>query len=79
MNYLEGVRIDYETADLITRLTLIDSLKVVNKAISNLKNQSDLKDYEKEDLKNDLKYQEGLLVAIRYYSTSEQMDELEAS
>ena len=76
MSYLEGVKIDYETADLITRLTLIDSLKGVNKDIAVLEKKSSLKDYEKEDFKNDLKYREGLLVVLQYYSTSEQMDEL---
>ena len=61
MSYLEGVRIDYDTADMITRLTLIESLKGINKDIA---------------AKDDLKYREALLVIIRYFSTEEQMKEM---
>jgi hypothetical protein len=87
-NYLEGVRLDFETADLITRLTLIDSLKGVNKNIAALEEKNNmpghsphisyLKDHEKEDLKDDLKYREALLVVIGYFSTEEQMAEIES-
>ena len=83
MSYLEGIRIDYDTADMITRLTLIDSLKGVNKNIAALEEKngmagqsphiSYLEDFQKEDLKDNLKYREALLVVIRYYSTGEQM------
>ena len=83
MGYLEGVRIDYDTADIITRLTLIESLEGINKDIAALEKKNNmaghsphisyLKDHEKEDLKDDLKYREALLVVIRYYSTGEQM------
>ena len=83
MSYLEGVRIDYDTADIITRLTLIESLEGINKDIAALEKKNNmaghsphisyLKDHEKEDLKDDLKYREALLVIIRYYSTEEQM------
>ena len=86
MSYLEGVRIDYDTADIITRLTLIESLKGINKDIAALEKKNNmaghsphisyLKDHEKEDLKDDLKYREALLVIIRYYSTTEQMKEM---
>ena len=93
MSYLEGVRIDYDTADIITRLTLIESLKGINKDIAALEKKNNmaghsphisyLKDHEKEDLKDDLKYREtvsnfetayweALLVIIRYYSTTEE-------
>ena len=85
-NYLEGVRIDYDTADIITRLTLIESLKGINKDIAALEKKNNmaghsphisyLKDHEKEDLKDDLKYREALLVVIGYYSTEEQMKEM---
>jgi hypothetical protein len=37
-----------------------------------------LKDHEKEDLKDDLKYREALLVVIGYFSTEEQMAEIES-
>jgi hypothetical protein len=74
MSYLEGIRIDYDTADMITRLTLIDALKGIDKDISVLKDKETvLKDFEKEDLKDNLKYREALLVVIGYYSTEEQM------
>jgi len=76
MSYLEGVRIDYETADLITRLALIEALEGINNDIAGLKKQPSLKDYEKENLEINLKYHEALLVVIGYYSTSTQMDEL---
>lgn len=86
MSYLEGVRIDYDTADMITRLTLIESLKGINKDIAALEKKNNmaghsphisyLKDHEKEDLKDDLKYREALLVIIRYFSTEEQMKEM---
>ena len=93
MSYLEGVRIDYDTADIITRLTLIESLKGINKDIAALEKKNNmaghsphisyLKDHEKEDLKDDLKYREtvsnfetayweALLVIIRYYSDDDQ-------
>ena len=32
-----------------------------------------LEDFQKEDLKDNLKYREALLVVIEYYSTEEQM------
>ena len=83
MSYLEGIRMDYDTADMITRLTLIESLKGINKDIAALEKKNNmaghsphisyLKDFEKEDLKDNLKYREALLVVIRYYSTGEQM------
>ena len=80
MSYLEGIRIDYDTADMITRLTLIDSLKGVNKNIAALEEKNNmsgqsphisyLEDFQKEDLKDNLKYREALLVVIDYYSVS---------
>ena len=92
MSYLEGIRIDidYDTADMITRLTLIESLEVINKDIAALEEKnkmtqtfwamsgdsphtSYLEDFQKEDLKDNLKYREALLVVIEYYSTEEQM------
>ena len=90
MSYLEGIRIDYDTADIITRLTLIESLKGINKLIAALEKKNNmaghspyyypdisyLKDHEKENLKDDLKYREALLVVIRYFSTEEQMKEV---
>ena len=79
MSYLEGVRIDYRTADLITRLTLIDSLKGININIASLENQSNLKDYMKEDLDHMMKYRESLLVVIEYFSSASQMTEIEVS
>ena len=88
MSYLEGVRIDYDTADMITRLTLIESLKGINKDIAALEKKNNmaghsphisyLKDHEKEDLKDDLKYREALLVVIGYFSTTDQMAEIES-
>ena len=78
MSYLEGVRIDFDTADFITRLTLIDSLKGINKNIAALEEKDDLKSHEKEDLKDDLKYRESLLVVIKYFSTADQMAEIES-
>ena len=74
MSYLEGVRIDYDTADIITRLTLIESLKGINKNIAALEKKNNmaghwLKDHEKEDLEYNLKYREALLVIIEYFST----------
>jgi len=78
MSYLEGVRIDFDTADFITRLTLIDSLKGINKNIAALEEKDDLKNHEKEDLKDDLKYRESLLVVIKYFSTADQMAEIES-
>jgi hypothetical protein len=86
MSYLEGIRIDYDTADMITRLTLIDSLKGVNKDIAALEEKNNmsgqsphisyLEDFQKEDLKDNLKYREALLVVIEYYSTEEQMKDV---
>ena len=86
MSYLEGVRIDYDTADIITRLSLIESLKGINKDIAALEKKNNmaghsphisyLKDHEKEDLEYNLKYREALLVIIRYFSTTEQMKEM---
>ena len=76
MSYLEGIRIDYDTADMITRLTLIDALKGIDKDISVLKDKETvLKDFEKENLEDNLKYREALLVVIGYYSTEEQMED----
>ena len=79
MSYLEGVRIDYRTADLITRLTLIDSLKNLNVAVASLEKKSERKDHEKEDLEDNLKYRESLLVVIEYFSSASQMTEIEVS
>jgi len=79
MSYLEGVRIDYDTADHITRLTLINSLDSINKDIAALQKKTDLKDHEKEDLEYDQKYRKSLLIVIRYYSTPSEMVELKAS
>ena len=76
MSYLEGVRIDYRTADLITRLTLIDSLKNLNVAVASLEKKSERKDHEKEDLEDNLKYRESLLVVIEYFSSADQMAEM---
>ena len=73
MSYLEGVRLDYETASLITRLTLIDSLKAINIDIAALEKKESLQDYMKEDLEYDLKYQEALLVVIGNFSTKDEM------
>jgi len=56
MSYLEGIRIDYDTADIITRLTLIESLKGINKDIAAFETA----------------YWEALLVIIRYYSDDDQ-------
>ena len=80
MSYLEGIRMDYDTADMITRLSLIESLKGINKNIAALEKKNNmaghsphisyLKDFEKEDLKDNLKYREALLVVIYYYSVS---------
>ena len=42
MSYLEGVRIDYDTADIITRLTLIESLKGINKDIAALEKKNNM-------------------------------------
>jgi hypothetical protein len=79
MSYLEGVRLDYDTADHITRLTLINSLDSINKDIAALQKKTDLKDHEKEDLEYDQKYRKSLLIVIRYYSTPSEMAELKAS
>jgi len=73
MSYLEGVRLDYETASLITRLTLIDSLKAINIDIAALEKKESLQDYMKEDLEYDLKYREALLVVIGNFSTEDEM------
>ena len=73
MSYLEGVRLDYETASLITRLTLIDSLKAINIDIAALEKKESLQDYMKEDLEYDLKYREALLVVIGNFSTKDEM------
>ena len=73
MSYLEGVRMDFETADFITRLTLIDSLEGINKNIASLEEQSDLEDHEKEDLEYYQKYRESLQVVIGYYSSADQI------
>ena len=73
MSYLEGVRLDYETASLITRLTLIDSLKAINIDIAALEKKESLQDYMKEDLEYDLKYREALLVVIGNFSTEGEM------
>ena len=72
---------DYDTADMITRLSLIDSLEGIDKLISVLrgKDSQGLKDFEKEDLEDNLKYREALLVVIDYYSTRDQMSELKIS
>jgi hypothetical protein len=81
MRYLEGIRMDYDTADMITRLSLIDSLEGIDKLISVLrgKDSQGLKDFEKEDLEDNLKYREAVLVVIDYYSTRDQMSELKIS
>ena len=73
MSYLEGVRLDYETASLITRLTLIDSLKAINIDIAALEKKESLQDYMKEDLEYDLKYREALMVVIGNFSTEDEM------
>lgn len=73
MSYLEGVRLDYETASLITRLTLIDSLKAINIDIAALEKKESLQDYMKEDLEYDLKYREALMVVIGNFSTKDEM------
>jgi len=73
MSYLEGVRLDYETASLITRLTLIDSLKAINIDIAALEKKESLQDYMKEDLEYDLKYRESLMVVIGNFSTKDEM------
>jgi len=83
MSYLEGIRIDFETVDMITRLSLIESLEGIDKDIAALEEKNNmsgqsphisyLEDFQKEDLKDNLKYREALLVVIRYYSTGEQM------
>jgi hypothetical protein len=72
---------DYDTADMITRLSLIDSLEGIDKLISVLrdKDSQGLKDFEKEDLEDNLKYREAVLVVIDYYSTRDQMSELKIS
>jgi hypothetical protein len=81
MRYLKGIRMDYDTADMITRLSLIDSLEGIDKLISVLrgKDSQGLKDFEKEDLEDNLKYREAVLVVIDYYSTRDQMSELKIS
>ncbi len=42
MSYLEDVRIDYDTADIITRLTLIESLEGINKDIAALEKKNNI-------------------------------------
>jgi len=76
MIYLEGIRLDYETADIITRLSLIDSLKSTKKLIARIEKQPATEDHTKEDLAYDLKYCDALLVVIAHFSTTEQMTEL---
>ena len=76
MSYLEGIQIDFETADMITRLNLIDSLMDINKNIAALEKKDDLQKHEKEDLEEHLTYRPALLVVIGYYSTAEQMKEM---
>jgi hypothetical protein len=77
-NYLEGVRLDFETAYLITRLTLIDSLRGISEDIAALEEKDDLKGHQKEDLEDNMKHQAALLVIIKYFSTADQMGEIES-
>jgi hypothetical protein len=76
MSYLEGIRIDFETADMITRLNLIDALEGIDNNIAALEKKDNLQNHQKEDLEDQLKYRAALLVIIRYYSTTEQMKEM---
>ena len=50
MHYIEGIKMDLETADSITRLNLINSLKSIHEGIEVLLNKCchvSLKDHEK--------------------------------
>jgi hypothetical protein len=76
MSYLEGIRIDFETADMITRLNLIDALEGIDNNIAALEKKDNLQNHQKEDLEDQLKYRAALLVIIRYYSTTEQLKEM---
>lgn len=82
MHYIEGIKMDLETADSITRLNLINSLKSIHENIEVLLNKCchvSLKDHEKEDLKDFTKCRKALMVVIKYYSTPDEMSKLKIS
>ena len=71
------IEIDYELKDRIVKETLIDDYKSLTSSIEVLRSLgSELMDYQKEDLQNDLKYKDAVSTVLSYYLTGEEYDKI---
>jgi hypothetical protein len=70
MSYVEGIKIDYDTADRIVLEVLKEDYLMVKENIRNIENlvkTDDIKSYVVEDLKYDKKLLKAIKRVLRYY------------
>jgi hypothetical protein len=70
MSYIEGIKIDYDTADRIVMEILKEDYLMVKENIRNIENlvkTDDIKSYVVEDLKYDKKLLKAIKRVLRYY------------
>lgn len=76
---IEGLTIDWEIADRITLLTLVDAYKGNEESIEELKakkKKKGLEPFQEEDLAYNKNLRNNLKGVIRYYTTVDQYEEL---
>jgi predicted nucleotidyltransferase len=74
---IEGIKIDYETADRITLSVLKEDYQMVRENVRNLeisKKNGTIADHMKEDLQYDEELLEALKKVLTYYMTADAYD-----
>jgi bacterioferritin (cytochrome b1) len=74
---IEGIKVDYETADRITLAVLKEDYQMVRENVQNLKllkKNGTIADHMKEDLQYDKELLEALKKVLAYYMTADVYD-----